>query len=179
MIYLVTNTINGKRYIGKTTQTLERRWYQHCKNAEYGHNTYLYKAIRKYGKDSFTVERLCDGLDEEEVKLIADVKPEYNMTSGGDGGDTSQTPNYIQAMMQRDVSGTNNPNYGKRGIASPNYGKVRTEEQKQRSRDGYKGKRVPVLIDGVHYESVARAAKLLGRSERYIRIHDELNKWSY
>jgi group I intron endonuclease len=179
MIYLITNTVNGKRYIGKTTQTVEQRWYQHCKNAEYGHTTYLYKAIRKYGKDNFIVEKLCEGLDDEEVMLISDLKPEYNMTVGGDGGDTSRSPNFIEAIQRRDMSGVNNPNYGKRGTSSPNYGKVRTEEQKQRHRDGYKGKRVPVCIDGIHYESVARAAKLLGRSERYVRLHDELNEWSY
>lgn len=179
MIYLITNKLDGKRYIGKTTQTIEQRWYQHCKNADYGHNTYLYKAIRKYGKDNFHIQFLCEGLDKEEIRLIADIRPEYNMTTGGDGGDTSNTPAYIQAMRERNFRGDNNPNYGKRGVDSPNYGKVRTEEQRQHHRDGYKGKRVPVCVDGVYYESVARAAKLLGRSERYVRIHDKLNEWSY
>jgi group I intron endonuclease len=179
MIYLISNTINGKRYIGKTSKTLEERWYRHCKSAEYGSNTYLHKAIRKYGPESFKIEYLMEGLDEEEVMLIADQQPEYNMTAGGDGGDTSNSPNFIDAIRQRDMSGANNPNYGKRGVSSPNYGKVRTEEQKQRHRDGYKGKRIPVRVDGVYYESVARAAKLLVRSERYVRLHDELNEWSY
>lgn len=179
MIYLVTNNVNGKRYIGKTTQAIEKRWYQHCKNAEYGIDTYLYRAIRKYGKDNFTVEVLCEGLDDEEILMIEHHSPEYNMTKGGDGGDTSSSPNYRLSLLNRDVSGVNNPNYGKRGPSSPNYGKRRTEEQKQNHRDGYKGKRIPVSVDGIQYESVSRAAKLLGRSERYVRLHDDLNTWKY
>ncbi len=179
MIYLVTNNINGKRYIGKTSQSVEKRWYQHCKNAEYGHDTYLYRAIRKYGKNNFTVELLCEGLDEEEIVMIEAHSPEYNMTLGGDGGDTSSSPNYKHAMINRDTSGPNNHMFGKRGPLSPNYGKRRTEEQKQKHRDGYKGKRIPVKVNGVQYESVSRAAKILGRSERYVRLHDELNEWTY
>ena len=179
MIYLVTNNVNGKRYIGKTTQAIEKRWYQHCKNAEYGNDTYLYRAIRKYGKDNFTVEVLCEGLDDEEILMIEHHSPEYNMTKGGDDGDTSSSPNYRLSLLNRDVSGVNNPNYGKRGPSSPNYGKRRTEEQKQNHRDGYKGKRIPVSVDGIQYESVSRAAKLLGRSERYVRLHDDLNTWKY
>lgn len=180
MIYLVTNIVNGKRYIGKTTQLLEDRWYQHCKNAQYGHDSYLYKAIRKYGVESFKIEKLCDGLDDEEVMMIEAHSPEYNMTRGGDGGDTSSSPNYARGMlMRRSYAGEGNPNYGKRGQCSPNYGKTRSEETKQKCRDSYKGKRIPVRVDGIQYESVARAAKLLGRSERYVRLHDELNEWKY
>ena len=179
MIYLITNKINNNSYIGKTTQTTDLRWYRHRKAAEYGSNTHLHKAIRKYGVDSFVIEFLSEGLDDEEVQLISLMCPEYNMTAGGEGGDTSNSPNYVAAMQLRNTSGVNNPNYGKRGKNSPNYGKVRTEEQKQRHRDGYTGKRIAVIINGVQYESVSRAAKLLGRSERYVRLHDELNEWSY
>jgi len=178
---MITNIKNGKRYIGKTVQNINKRWYQHCKNAEYGHDTYLYKSIRKYGKDSFVVEKLCDGLDEEEVVMIESYNPEYNLTRGGTGGDTSNSPNYILGMSKRDFSGSNNPNYGKRGKDSPNFGKKRTEAQKQNIRNSeyLSKKRKPVEIDGVLYESVYGAAQALGRSERYIRLHDTRNEWSY
>ena len=179
MIYLITNTVNGKRYIGKTTQPLEKRWYQHCKNAEYGKDTYLYRSIRKHGVANFTCEHLADGLDEEEILLIEQLHPEYNMTLGGDGGDTSSSPNYKTSLLRRNYTGHNNPNYGKRGVDSPNYGKTRTDNQKETYRRSYKGKRIQVRVDGVCYESVAMAAKLLNRSEKYVRIHDELNDWTY
>ena len=123
MIYLITNTVNNKRYIGKTSKTIEERWYQHCKNAEYGIKTHLYKAIRKYGKENFIIEFLCDGLDSEEIKMIEFYQPEYNITKGGTGGDTSKSPNYINAMKRRNISGSNNPMFGKKGLDNPNYGK--------------------------------------------------------
>jgi len=179
MIYIITNKINGNQYIGKTSKTIEKRWYQHQKNAEYGHNTYLYKAIRKYGVENFVCEYLAEGLDNEEILLIEKYKPEYNMTRGGDGGDTSSSPNFQSSLKARNFNGPNNPNYGKRGKDSPNYGKKRTEEQKENSRKGYKGKRIPVRVHGIDYESVSRAAKELGRSDRYVRLHDEINEWKY
>jgi len=179
MIYLITNTINGYRYIGKTSKSLEHRWSQHCYNAKYNVDTYLYKAMRKYGVENFICKYLADGLDEEEILLIETLSPEYNMTKGGDGGDTSSSPNYQTALCRRNYKGENNPNYGKRGIDSPNYGKTRSPQQIENYKKSYKGKRIPVIVNGVQYSSVAEAAKLLNRSEKYVRIHDELNDWTY
>lgn len=181
MIYFITNNITGDRYVGKTTRTIEDRWYQHKKNAEYGHGTYLYRAIRKYGVENFTCEFLADGLDEEEILLIEQLKPEYNMTSGGDGGNTSSSPNYKEGMIRRNYRGENNPNYGKRGQDSPNFGKKRTPEQRAKitNSEYLAKKRIPVRVDGIDYDSVKAAANALGRSERYVRIYDELNEWKY
>lgn len=43
----------------------------------------------------------------------------------------------------------------------------------------YKGKRVPVRVHGIDYDSVSQASKELGRSQIYVRIHDELRQWTY
>ena len=175
MIYLITNTLNGKRYIGKTSKTLEERWSQHCKNAKYGLETYLYKSMRKHGAENFKIEFLQDGLDEEEILCIEKFAPEYNLTKGGTGGDTSKSPNYRKAMVERDNSGSNNPMFGKKGINNPNYGKTRTEKQKNKMRDCeyLKTKRRPIIVDGVYYDSVLAAAKANNRSERWVRLHGQ------
>lgn len=90
MIYIATNKINGKRYVGKTDTTLDKRWYKHNKDVEYGSQRHFHRAIRKYGKENFTFELLEDCSselnNEREVFWIAELKPEYNMTKGGDGG---------------------------------------------------------------------------------------------
>lgn len=91
-VYKHTNTVNGKVYIGITSQNTRIRWnrgwgYQYC--------PHFWKAIQKYGWDSFNHEILMDGLTKEEaeaweVKLIAeyhsaDYALGYNLSSGGKG----------------------------------------------------------------------------------------------
>lgn len=48
-VYLITNTISGKQYIGQTTQTLASRWAQHLRDTRKSHLP-LFSAIKKYGK---------------------------------------------------------------------------------------------------------------------------------
>lgn len=54
-IYAITNLINGKRYIGQTSQTLAMRWSQHKSALNKGVDNPLYRAIRKYGIENFSL----------------------------------------------------------------------------------------------------------------------------
>lgn len=93
-VYLITNLVNGKVYVGKAWNVC-RRWSHHKYQAKTGQLTLLHKAIRKYGIDSFRVETLLACDDEEsayaaEVREIAqrrsmDPSVGYNRTTGGDG----------------------------------------------------------------------------------------------
>ena len=57
IIYKITNKINGKVYIGLTTQTLEYRWGRHLtEGRNINNNKHLYKAMRKYGENNFVIE---------------------------------------------------------------------------------------------------------------------------
>ena len=50
-IYLITNTLNGKKYVGQTIKTPEARFKEHCFAASpLGH------AICQYGADKFRIE---------------------------------------------------------------------------------------------------------------------------
>ena len=84
-IYVITNMINGNQYVGKA-KSVRRRWYQHNNGSKSG-NKYLYRAIRKYGIDNFTMSIIdCEYSNDREVYWISELKPKYNMIKGGDGG---------------------------------------------------------------------------------------------
>jgi group I intron endonuclease len=100
-IYLVTNLVNGKKYVGCSERTVEVRWSEHQKRARQNSPFAIHAAIRKYGADSFKVETIevVEGLHSNlvaaEVRQIVAhdcVSPKgYNLTKGGDGVDFSTT----------------------------------------------------------------------------------------
>lgn len=84
-IYIITNLITGKTYIGQSID-IQRRFHEHrCISHE--SNRHLKYALAKYGKENFKYEVLeeCkeDKLDERERYYIEKLKPEYNITTGG------------------------------------------------------------------------------------------------
>lgn len=68
IIYLITNKINDKRYVGLTTQTMEERWKQHKYDALHGNNYPIHKAMRKYGIENFRIEIIDTATSIEELK---------------------------------------------------------------------------------------------------------------
>ena len=93
-IYLITNRINGKQYVGQTSRSLKRRFYEHSR-----HKSAIGKAIKKYGRENFTIETIdvCETFEmanEREQYWIAFygcVAPNgYNLTEGGKNGARSE-----------------------------------------------------------------------------------------
>ena len=99
IIYLITNTVNGKTYVGQHCGDTDSRWKQHLKSALKVENPLpLYRAMRKYGVDKFKYEvleqvPLSKGqkfLDDRERFWIKEKKSfigenGYNVTEGGQG----------------------------------------------------------------------------------------------
>jgi len=93
-IYVITNLINGKQYVGKTVNSIKIRWTQHL-NSIYKPTTEkrpLYTAMRKYGSKNFKIEQLeeCSSLKAGEreqywISKLDTYKNGYNATIGGDG----------------------------------------------------------------------------------------------
>jgi len=87
IIYKITNKINGKIYIGQTKFTAKKRFKQHAKA-----DTFIGRAIRKYGADNFKIEvvEICKNaleLNEREIFWIeyfnCKVPNGYNIADGG------------------------------------------------------------------------------------------------
>ena len=95
-IYCHTHTKSGRRYVGLTSQTWQKRWknHVHAAGSSKGGRWHFANAIRKYGKTAFSHEVLevCDTLEEAnaaEEKWIAHFdtrNPEkgFNLKKGGD-----------------------------------------------------------------------------------------------
>lgn len=93
-VYLITNNINGKKYIGQTSRRLEDRWAEHIKPRGKPGCTYLWRAICKYGPEAFSIKPLViveskwemDLYEAGMIKALNTKSPNgYNLTDGGDG----------------------------------------------------------------------------------------------
>lgn len=94
-IYLITNLINDKKYVGQS-RNIGKRWASHIsksrniKSDDIEYNKPLYRAMRKYGITNFTfsIVELCDEteLEEKEIywtKYFDSVNSGYNCQYGG------------------------------------------------------------------------------------------------
>ena len=99
-IYCYSNLFNGKRYIGQTYQTLERRAGKDGNNYK-KHCLYFGNAIKKDGWENFIPEILESGLTLEEANEREEYwikrmntqnsKYGYNIAFGGNTGTGSDT----------------------------------------------------------------------------------------
>ena len=90
ILYMATNTINGKRYIGVTSRSLKERILQHKLKPKNRRQTVLSRAADKYGWENIKFEIVAtfptykEALDAER-EWIGRESPEYNQTDGGEG----------------------------------------------------------------------------------------------
>lgn len=88
-VYLITNLINGKRYVGASVD-VGKRIAQHFTTAARKYNSIneFYADIIKHGRDSFKCELLeeCSPTDKlaTERKWYAKINPEYNLVPPDD-----------------------------------------------------------------------------------------------
>lgn len=144
-VYCHTNKVNGKRYVGITCQTPEKRW----RNGNGYQGQIFYNAIQKYGWEEFGHEILFTGLTKEEaeqkeIELIAKWKTKesafgYNVSSGGESGNNGAKCSINRRKLMSDrMKGSKNPMYGKKGGMN---GKKLTLEQRAKISKGNKGKK--------------------------------------
>lgn len=108
VVYMAINILNGDRYIGVTKFTMKKRMGGH-KTQALGEKreTKFSRAIRKYGWDNFTWVELAqyktfDDALSGEIYFIDKLKPEYNLTAGGEGTSGHPSHNRKKVMCLND-----------------------------------------------------------------------------
>ena len=172
-IYKITNNIDGKFYIGKTHYAVDKRIYAHMWVSDNRNdtNSKIHSAIRKYGKENFTVEIIDEArsekeLNEKEIYWIKALNAQdsavgYNIAKGGEGGIGGpmfaghKHSEETKAKMSINRRGENNANYGNHrimpqeekikhgqpGDTNGMWGKHHSEESKYKSRLSHIGKK--------------------------------------
>jgi len=136
-IYLITNLLNSKQYVGVTKFSLEERFLQHTKRG-----FFLTEEIQKYGEQKFSIElieevKIPEQAYELEIFYIKDYNTKvpngYNLTDGGDGIFGWQpTDEYRQECAERTKQLHKNKKIGM-------YGKNHTEKTKEKMSQSAKG----------------------------------------
>lgn len=156
-IYIITNKINNKSYVGQTNR-LHRRLEEHRKAllGNRHHNRHLQSSWNKYGEDAFSFEVLfrCeeDKLNEMEQYAIFslmtyDENFGYNKNYGGKNsvitGETRLKMSKGHKGMKFSLQHKQNLSKSKMGKNNPVYGKVYTDEEKETRRQKLIGEKSP------------------------------------
>ena len=110
-IYKITNNINGKSYVGKTTKSdIQDRFREHINESTKPRSSdrALYRAFNKYGVDNFSITEVeyvnnIDILDEREIYWINKLGTfhyGYNETLGGEGKQYIDRQNIIDTYLK-------------------------------------------------------------------------------
>lgn len=121
-IYITTNNINNKKYIGQ-----RKIQGDSTDDAYLGSGIAFTEAVKKYGKENFTREIIAYTQSEEETNELEEYyialhnatasKEYYNIHAGGKGGSkfagwSEERLNEFKRMRSLQYSGENNPRYG-------------------------------------------------------------------
>jgi group I intron endonuclease len=110
-VYLVTNIINNKRYVGQSKcLDIETRWASHRKMLKDSIGRYLLAAYKKYDIKNFKFQIICicfdeccDDLEEYYIKKYNTLAPNgYNLKSGGKSSKHSEETKQLIAKRLRE-----------------------------------------------------------------------------
>lgn len=144
-LYVLTNTVNGKRYVGQTVGSVAQRIACHKRSQQpIGH------AIRKYGWDKFSVQS-CEVESTEllnELEEFAIVVAEsrythhgYNIKRGGDNQTGQVISEATKKKLSRALKGRKRPPEVVAKVAAANRGKKRSPEWVENHRKALIGRK--------------------------------------
>jgi len=127
-VYVHTNKINSKKYVGQTCKKPEIRWLSDGNG--YKNQPHFYNAIKKYGWDNFYHEIIRSNITSEEaneleidlIKKLNTMNPDrgYNLAEGGIGGRRSEI---VKKKLSKSKTGTHHSDKTKDKISKSSTGK--------------------------------------------------------
>lgn len=160
-VYVVTNDVNAKAYVGACAQPLVKRWKTHLSWAKAGRGYALHDAIRKHGADKFHIVRLWSGivsrstlkrLEEFYIASFGTMEPSgYNQTSGGTTRifkpcSTEKRRKISEALMGHRVSEETRNRIRNSPCTTSFLGKRHSDSAKARISAARKGKSVSIEV---------------------------------
>lgn len=158
-LYVVTNLVNGKQYVGIAVD-FERRWRDHCS----GHGSKLiYQAIQKYGIENLDFKVICKGTEayvkEMEVRAIRMLNTMahsgYNLTEGGEGSHGWKASDETRKKMSEAHIGRI---YGSHTEAT----KQKLRKSGLKYKRGKHSRAVKITVDAKQYDCLRDAAEDIG-----------------
>jgi group I intron endonuclease len=178
LIYKIQNKINGKIYIGQTSQSLNRRISRHI----HDNKTPIQKAITKYGIGSFDISIIdyadsTDVLNEKESYWISffNCKPPfgYNLSDGGEHGLRGRklTAEHIRKITIAST-GRLHTQEAKNKISNTHKGMKASNETRAKMSDRMKGN--PSPMRGKHHtEEAKEKLSVAAKGRKLSRQHKE------
>ncbi len=160
-IYVITNLVNAKQYVG-ITKNLKRRWKEHLQMN--GSAKALHESMKKHGEENFVFTHIADAFDKESASVLErllikehnTLAPSgYNLTSGGQGAydvsyETKEKMRNARLGKKMPESSRKKLSDSKKGIPmnlatknkllAVNVGKKASEQTKKKMSDAKKGK---------------------------------------
>ena len=157
-VYLIQNIVNGKIYIGQHAgDDLEIYWKHNIRAAlaKRGNKLFFYRAIRKYGPESFVIQSIYRPVDKEDmdraeiayIKFFGTQNDElgYNITAGGGGRLGTKNPHTqkFKDRMSERLRDKKRPAEWGLNISKAQKGKTLTPEHIAALKAGQKGCKKP------------------------------------
>lgn len=149
---MITNKINKKQYVGQTIGTLKKRWQRHCWACAIKSRMPICFAIKKYGKENFSMEPIEEGiasqkeLDDAEIKYARSFNTfapnGYNLRAGNGRGSVSEI---TRRKISKALKGQKRTEEQKRRLSEAHKGIPLPESAKRKLSKLYKGRRLPEL----------------------------------
>lgn len=184
-LYLITNTVTSKEYVGITTNDLGMRLRGHFALAKKGRRSHLYNAMRHYGKAAFKIELLRSDakdfaeLQEQEVAEIAQrntIRHGYNTGLGGSLGTSREIKVADKVFPSRSAAAAHFGITVSRFVSRLKMGWSPEQAAELEVRPGYQ--RRPVEIDGVTYRTLTAAAEARGLEYKTVAARVTARGWS-